>query len=80
MMRCQTEDGCLSRSMTIKANNKIVASCDKIVRDNSCAFDARDQGVGQRRTVHEDASMRMPKSAKLVNAARPDRVHEARDA
>ena len=35
------EDGCLSHSTTIKAYNEIV-------RDTSCAFDARDQGLHQR--------------------------------
>ena len=42
------EDGCLSRSVTIKAYRRIVS-------DTSCAFDTRDQGFHQRRIAHEDA-------------------------
>ena len=34
------EDGCLSRSMTIKAYRRILS-------DTSCAFDTRDQGFHQ---------------------------------
>ena len=42
------EDGCLSRSMTIKAYRRIAS-------DTSCAFDTRDQGFHKRRFAHEDA-------------------------
>ena len=79
-----------TRSMTIKTYDKLVkgvctgeASCDS--SDTSYAFDARDQGVHQRKAFdardqgfHRQG--KMPKSTTLINAARPDRVHEARDA
>ena len=44
------EDGCMSRSMTNKANNKTYSwrLAQLPVRDTSCAFDAREQGFHQR--------------------------------
>ena len=49
------------------------------VRDTSRAFDAREQGFHQRGIAHGDALKKMPKRTTLVNVARPERVHEARD-
>ena len=50
------------------------------VCDTSRAFDAGEQGFHQRGIAHEGALMKMPKRATLINAARPESVHEARDA
>ena len=95
MRWCQRD----KRSMTNKANNKIV-------RDTSCAFDVGDQGLRQRSvpltpetkdSINEESLTRfskrdqtsvtspmrhprMPKSATLINAARPEKGARGRDA
>ena len=44
------EDGCLSRSMTIKAYRRIVS-------DTSCGFDTRDEGFQNQRKAHDDVEV-----------------------
>ena len=57
MMRCQTEDGCLSRSMTIKLVKGVCT--DEASRDSQhvtlhVRLTRGDQGFHQRRCAHED--------------------------
>ena len=66
------EDGCLSRSMTIKAYNKIMASSDRqyVTLHVPLTLETKD-------SMNEEQLMKMSKRATLINAARPEGVHEA---
>ena len=86
------EDGCLSRNITIKAYDRSAAGLvdyqhvtlhvrltpktkDSINEESLVRFSSREQ-------TSVTSPMRypsMPKSATLINGARPDRVHGGRD-
>ena len=74
------EDGYLSRSMTIKAYNKLVKGVcvDEAYRDSlhvtvHVPAETKD-------SIDKEPLTKMPKSTTPINAARPNMVHEARDA
>ena len=52
------DDGCLSRSMTIKAYNKLMKGVTPETKDS----------------IDKEPFMKMSKSTTLINAARPERV------
>ena len=59
------EDGCQTRSMTIKAD---------IVCDTSCVFDAGNQGPHQQGTAHEDQHDALRRDARVLSV-RTDFCH-----
>ena len=69
------EDGCLSRNMTINTCNKIEAESF----DYQCVT-LQVPLTPDKDSIDKEQLMKMPKRATLTNAARPDRVHETRDA
>ena len=70
--RCRTKNGCLSRSMTLTACNKIVraASAPTVTLHVRLTPETKD-------SIDKEPLIKMPKRATLTNAARPERVHEA---
>ena len=66
------EDGCLSRNMTIKAHNEIEAE----LLDYQCVILHVRLTPETKDSTEKELLMKMPKSDTLINAARPERVHE----
>ena len=88
-----SNEDCLSRSMTIEAYSKIAADMpdyqhailhvrltpetkDSINEESLVTFSVREQTCVTSPMRHPS----MPKSATLINAARPDWLHGGRDA